>query len=131
LLKIKVGSGSPDEDIARVQAVRAHAPDSRLIVDANEGWNESNIEQCLAGMAAAGVSVVEQPLPAGQDDLLRIIPHPVALYADESVHVSSDLARLKPLYDGVNIKLDKTGGLSEALALKNQARQMGFGIMVG
>jgi len=131
LLKIKVGGSTADEDIARIQAVRTNAPKSRLIVDANEGWDESNIEQCLAGMAAAGVSVVEQPLPAGQDDLLGRIPHPVAIYADESVHVSADLARLKPLYDGINIKLDKTGGLSEALALKQQARQMGFGIMVG
>jgi len=85
----------------------------------------------LAAMAQAGVSVVEQPLPVTHEGLLRDIAHPVAIYADESAHIRDDLERLRPLYDGINIKLDKTGGLYEAVPLKREARQMGFGIMVG
>jgi len=131
LLKIKVGSGSPAQDIARVQAVRTNALKSTLIVDANEGWNEANIKHCLAAMADLGVALVEQPLPFDCDGILGKIARPVAVYADESAHVQGDLLRLKPLYDGVNIKLDKTGGLTQALDMKQQARQMGFGIMVG
>jgi len=131
LLKIKLGSASPEEDIARIRAVRNNAPDCQLIVDANEGWNEANIEQCLSGMVAASVALVEQPLPADRDAILGRIERKVAIYADESVHVSTDLPKLQTLYDGVNIKLDKAGGLTEALKLKQQAQKMGFGIMVG
>jgi len=131
LLKIKLGFGGAEHDIARARAVRDNAPESVLIVDANEGWSLETIETCLAAMADCGVALVEQPLPADCDHALSEIAHPVALYADESVHVSSDLTRLKTLYDGINIKLDKSGGLTEALKLKQQALDMGFGIMVG
>jgi len=131
LLKIKVGSGSIEQDCARIQAVRANAPASRLIVDANEGWTIDTIEQGLTAAAAYDVALVEQPLPASQDSFLQSIPHKVAIYADETIHTCQDLPRLHGLYDGINIKLDKSGGLSEALKLKQQAKQAGFGIMVG
>jgi len=131
LLKIKVGSAAPEQDIARMRAVRTNAPDSMIIVDANEGWNENNIEFYLAESARYNIALIEQPLPVAMDGLLGKIEHKVAIYADESIHESADLPRLQSLYDGINIKLDKTGGLSEALRLKQQAREMGFGIMVG
>jgi len=131
LLKIKVGSAEQGADIARMVAVRQGAPDSRLIVDANEGWSKDNLTDNLMAAADCGVVLVEQPLPVSQDEMLRYIKRPVAIYADESLHDCADLPRLHGLYDGVNIKLDKTGGLTEALALKAQARTMGFQIMVG
>jgi len=131
LLKIKLGGGSPEEDIARARAVRANAPNATLIVDANEGWQAATIEHCLAGMESCGVALVEQPLPASCDDQLGKIAHRVPVYADESVHETGDLARLQSLYDGINIKLDKAGGLSEALKLKQQAQAKGLGIMIG
>jgi L-alanine-DL-glutamate epimerase-like enolase superfamily enzyme len=126
LLKIKL-SGDGDGD--RIAAVRKQAPESELIVDANEAWTPSNLEQNLAACAAAGVTLVEQPLPAGQDELLAHIRRPVAVCADESVHTS--LEGLRERYDAVNIKLDKTGGLTEALAMADAAQALGFEIMVG
>src|SRR5690606_10122471 len=106
LLKIKVGG---EDDIARIRAVAEAAPESRLIVDANEGWTEQNITENLEAAANANVALVEQPLPAGKDAILRDIRHPVPICADESVHTADDLASLEGLYDAVNIKLDKTG----------------------
>lgn len=126
LLKIKLGG---DGDSDRITAVRKAAPESELIVDANEAWTEANLEQNLAACAAVGVTLVEQPLPAGKDDALARIKRPLAVCADESVHDS--LAPLRARYDAVNIKLDKTGGLTEALAMADAAQALGFEIMIG
>jgi L-alanine-DL-glutamate epimerase-like enolase superfamily enzyme len=128
LLKIKLGG---DGDGKRIAAVRKQASESELIVDANEAWTPANLEQNLAACAAAGVTLVEQPLPAGQDELLARIRRPVAVCADESVHDRASLEGLRERYDAVNIKLDKTGGLTEALAMADAAQALGFEIMVG
>jgi L-alanine-DL-glutamate epimerase-like enolase superfamily enzyme len=129
LLKIKVGGG--DGDVERIRAVHAAAGGARLILDANEGWTEENFHQNMLAAAAAGAILVEQPLPVGKDGLLAAVPHPVPVCADESLHETGDLAGLAGRYDFVNVKLDKTGGLTEALALVGEARQLGFGVMVG
>lgn len=128
LLKIKLG-GDGDEE--RIAAVRKAAPDSELIVDANEAWTEANLEQNLAACAKAGVTLVEQPLPAGQDAALARIKRSISVCADESVHDRGSLPGLRERYDAVNIKLDKTGGLTEALAMADAAAAQGFDIMVG
>jgi L-alanine-DL-glutamate epimerase-like enolase superfamily enzyme len=128
LLKIKLGG---DGDGERIAAVRSQAPESELIVDANEAWTAANLEQNLAACAAVGVTLVEQPLPAGQDEALARIRRPVAVCADESVHDRASLEGLRERYDAVNIKLDKAGGLTEALAIADAARALGFEIMVG
>ncbi|TFF27720.1 dipeptide epimerase [Jiella endophytica] len=128
LLKIKLGTA---DDRERIRAVKAAARGARLILDANEGWTEENLKDHLLAAAAAGAVLVEQPLPAGEDAILRDLPHPVPICADESLHVGGDLDRLLGLYDYVNVKLDKTGGLTEALRLCRQARERGFGIMIG
>lgn len=128
LLKIKLRG---DGDAARIAAVREAAPGSELIVDANEAWTEANLESNLAACAAAGVTLVEQPLPAGRDEALARIKRPLAVCADESVHDRSSLAPLRDRYDAVNIKLDKTGGLTEALAMADAAQALGFEIMIG
>ena len=128
LLKIKLGG---DGDGARIAAVRAAAPQSELIVDANEAWSAENLEPNLAACAAAGVTLVEQPLPAGQDEALARIKRPLFVCADESVHDRTSLAGLRGRYDAVNIKLDKTGGLTEAMAMAEAAQALGFQIMVG
>jgi L-Ala-D/L-Glu epimerase len=128
LLKIKLGG---DGDGMRIAAVRQAAPDSELIVDANEAWTEANLEQNLAACAQARVTLVEQPLPAGRDAALGRIRRPISVCADESVHDRASLAGLRERYDAVNIKLDKTGGLTEALAMADAAAAQGFDIMVG
>jgi L-alanine-DL-glutamate epimerase-like enolase superfamily enzyme len=128
LLKIKLGG---DGDEARIAAVRNAAPDAELIVDANEAWTEADLERHLAACAAAGVTMIEQPLPAGQDQALARIKRPVSVCADESVHDRASLAGLRERYDAINIKLDKTGGLTEALAMAEAARALGFDLMVG
>ena len=128
LLKVKVGTA---DDEARIVAVAAAAPRSRIILDANEGWTEANLARHLDVAARCGVVLVEQPLPAGQDRALGEIARSVPVCADESVHTAQDLDRLVGLYDAVNIKLDKAGGLTAALALRRRARQLGFGVMVG
>lgn len=128
LLKVKIGS---EDDVARMRAVAGTAPGSRIILDANEGWTETNIEQNLAVAAELGIMLVEQPLPAGKDGLLRDIARPVPVCADESLHTADDLPRLVGLYDAVNIKLDKAGGLTAALQIRDRARELGFGVMVG
>ncbi|MCK1759550.1 dipeptide epimerase [Bradyrhizobium sp. 137] len=128
LLKIKLGG---EDDPARIAAVRKAAPESELIVDANEAWSEANLEHNLAACADVGVTLVEQPLPAGKDEALARIKRPVAVCADESVHDRSSLESLRARYDAVNIKLDKTGGLTEALAMADAARSLGFEIMIG
>lgn len=129
LLKVKIGGG--DGDVERIRAVVHAAPASRFILDANEGWTEDNIRQNLAVAAECGIALVEQPLAAGQDGILRHIPHPIPICADESVHEASDLDQLVGLYDAVNIKLDKAGGLTAAALLRDRAQELGFSIMVG
>ena len=128
LLKVKVGTAS---DVERIHAVHAASRHSRLILDANEGWRPENIREHMLAAAASGAVLVEQPLPAGEDAILADIPHPVPICADELVHTSADLEALVGRYDFVNIKLDKTGGLTEAVRLASRARELGFGIMVG
>jgi L-alanine-DL-glutamate epimerase-like enolase superfamily enzyme len=128
LLKIKLGGCADVESIA---AVRRAAPHCELIVDANEGWTSQNLEENLAACARAGVTLVEQPLPADRDDAIAKINRPVPICADESVHSLASLAALQGKYDAVNIKLDKAGGLSEALAMAHEAHRLGFMIMVG
>lgn len=128
ILKVKLGGpGDPD----RIAAVRRAAPAARLIVDANEAWSAADIDANLRACATAGVELIEQPLPAAADDLLARIAHPMPFCADESLHVTAGLARLAGRYDAVNIKLDKTGGLTEALDLACAARAAGLKVMVG
>jgi L-alanine-DL-glutamate epimerase-like enolase superfamily enzyme len=129
LLKLKLGHASDDE--ARLAAVRAAAPKARLIVDANEGWSAEDLPRLLDACAAGGVELVEQPLPATADDLLSNIPHSVPICADESAHDVAALDAVNGKYDVINIKLDKTGGLTEALALRRAALSKGLGVMVG
>jgi L-alanine-DL-glutamate epimerase-like enolase superfamily enzyme len=128
LLKVKLGG---DGDGDRIRAVRRAAPDAELIVDANEAWSAENLAENLAACADAGVTLVEQPLPAGADDALGTIARPIPVCADESVHDRASLATLVGKYDAVNVKLDKTGGLTEALALAAEAERLGFAVMVG
>lgn len=128
LLKVKIGG---DNDIARIRAVTEAAPNSRIILDANEGWTDANIVANLAAAAELGIALIEQPLPAGADQILGRIARPIPICADESVHIAADLGKLKGLYDAVNIKLDKSGGLTAALELRDQARALGFKVMVG
>jgi L-Ala-D/L-Glu epimerase len=128
LLKIKLGTENDEE---RMRAVRAGAPQSKIIVDANEGWTESNLAAHLAIARELDISLIEQPLPAGSDDLLSRIERLVPICADESVHSTADLAALRNRYDAVNIKLDKTGGLTEALNMKAEATHLGFQLMIG
>ncbi len=128
ILKIKLAG---DGDPPRIRAVHAAAPGSVLIVDANEACGEQHIEALFAVCEECGVALIEQPLPAGRDMLLECIPHPVPVCADESVHDSSTLERLRKRYDAINIKLDKTGGLTEALVLARAAQQLDMAIMVG
>lgn len=128
LLKIKLGT---PEDMPRLEAVRQGAPKSRLIVDANEGWTAEVYADLAPHLLRLGVEMVEQPLPEGQDDMLAEIDRPLPVCADESCTDRASLPKLAGKYDMVNIKLDKAGGLTEALALKQAAIEAGFGIMVG
>ena len=128
LLKVKLNG---DRVTERVAAVRAGAPDARLIVDANEGWTVETLRRSLSALADLGVELVEQPLPADADAALADIERAVPVAADESCHTRADLPTLTGRYDVVNVKLDKTGGLTEALALRDAATAAGFGIMVG
>jgi L-alanine-DL-glutamate epimerase-like enolase superfamily enzyme len=128
LLKIKLGA---DGDAARIAAVRTAAPKATLIVDANEGWNEGNLAANLAACADAGVVLVEQPLPEAQDGALATITRPIPVCADESVYDRASLPALAGKYDAVNIKLDKAGGLTEALAMVAEAERAGLAVMAG
>ena len=128
LLKIKLGT--PD-DMPRLEAVRAGAPISTIIIDANEGWTPEVYTDLAPHLLRLGVAMVEQPLPVGADDMLAEIARPLPVCADESCHDRASLAGLAGKYDMVNIKLDKTGGLTEALALKTAALAQGYGLMVG
>ncbi|KPK04694.1 MAG: mandelate racemase [Gemmatimonas sp. SG8_28] len=128
LLKLKL---TGTDDLARVRAVRHAAPESRLIVDANEAWTPEVFAEMSPMLAALGVELIEQPLPADRDEPLANMPHPVPIAADESCHTSTDVPALAGRYDVVNVKLDKTGGLTEALRVVEIARDVGLGIMVG
>ena len=128
LLKLKLAGAG---DAERLAAVRAAAPSAILIVDANEAWSQADLGPNLEACAKQGVTLVEQPLPAGADAVLAEIPHLVPICADESLHECRDLAALRGRYDAINIKLDKAGGLTEALALLGEAERLGFSVMIG
>lgn len=128
LLKLKLAG---EGDLERVAAVRENAPDARIIVDANEGWVPDQVAPFSAALAEFGVYMIEQPLPAADDAVLSEFEHPIPLCADESCHTTADLDHLEGRYEFVNIKLDKTGGLTEAMALNAAARVRGFRVMVG
>ncbi|MEP2101278.1 MAG: N-acetyl-D-Glu racemase DgcA [Parasphingorhabdus sp.] len=128
LLKLKL-SGSDDHE--RVAAVHRGAPEARLIVDANESWNDLDIAAEARILAQWGVELIEQPVSAGRDDLLADVDSPIPLCADESCHTSADIAALAPYYQAVNIKLDKAGGLTESIKIADAAEQAGLKIMVG
>lgn len=128
LLKLKLGA---EGDAERLAAIRAAVPHTRLVVDANEGWHPTELEGLLQVALRAGVELVEQPLPAGEDALLAEIEHVVPICADESAHALAGLDQLVGRYDAVNVKLDKTGGLTEALAVAKRAKELNLSIMVG
>jgi L-alanine-DL-glutamate epimerase-like enolase superfamily enzyme len=128
LLKVKLG-GPGDRE--RIAAVRRAAPHAELIVDANEGWSPETLAENVAACAAAGVTLIEQPLPADRDAALATIERSVPVCADESAHSRASLPALVGKYDAINIKLDKAGGLTEALAMAEDAERLGFTIMVG
>lgn len=128
VLKIKLAG---DGDAARLAAVRKNAPEAELIVDANEAWRPENLEENFAACVENGVALVEQPLPAQDDSALAGRKWPVPVCADESAHDRRGLPALREKYDLINVKLDKTGGLTEALALAAEAERLGFGLFVG
>lgn len=128
LLKLKLGDA---DDRRRVEAVRRAAPEARLIVDANQAWDASHLLEMMPVLRDAGVEMLEQPLPPADDEALASIDHAVPIGADESCHTSADLVRLVGRYDVVNLKLDKTGGLTEGLAFAMQAQRLGLRLMVG
>jgi L-alanine-DL-glutamate epimerase-like enolase superfamily enzyme len=129
LLKVKLGGG--DDDRTRIAAVRRAAPRAEIIVDVNEGWRADDLARNLAACADAGVTLVEQPLPEGGDEVLARIKRTIPVCADESVHDRASLDALAGKYDAINVKLDKAGGLTEALALAGAAEQRGLAVMVG
>lgn len=128
LIKLKLDA---HDVVARVAAVRDAAPAATLVIDANESWDPVLLAGVMPALQAAHVAMVEQPLPVGKDDALARIERRVPVCADESAHVGADLDALRGRYDLVNVKLDKTGGLTEALRMTARARQLGFGLMVG
>jgi L-alanine-DL-glutamate epimerase-like enolase superfamily enzyme len=128
LLKLKLGGAG---DAERMRQVRRACPATRLIADANESWTPEALPELMAAAAETGIELIEQPLPAGADAALSAVAHLVPVCADESLHTGADLARLAGRYDAVNVKLDKAGGLTEALALAQAARAAGLRIMVG
>jgi L-alanine-DL-glutamate epimerase-like enolase superfamily enzyme len=128
VLKLKVAGAG---DIERVEAVRRAAPAAQLIVDANEGWSEDDLARLVPPLAQLSVALIEQPLPAGRDDALHDFASPIPICADESCHTRADLPRLVGRYGVINVKLDKAGGLTEAITLTRAAQDMGFEIMLG
>jgi len=129
ILKLKLGGD--DLDLPRVEAVRQKAPDARLLVDANESWSPSHYRDIVSALHRLGVELIEQPFPANADDVLETLDHPVPVCADESCHTTSDLPRLVNRYESINVKLDKTGGLTEAFRLIESARESGLRILIG
>jgi L-alanine-DL-glutamate epimerase-like enolase superfamily enzyme len=129
LLKLKLGGD--DLDLSRVEAVHEAAPAARLLIDANESWSPNHYRKIVPTLKKLGVELIEQPFPADADEVLETLDHPVPVCADESCHTSTDLSRLRNRYEMVNVKLDKTGGLTEALLLTERARESGFKLLVG
>lgn len=129
ILKLKLCGD--DNDLARVEAVRSAAPNARLFIDANESWSPRHYRNIASALKDLGVELIEQPFPADADDALETLEHPIPVCADESCHTTNDLSRLKNRYDAINIKLDKTGGLTEALHLYQRARERDFKILIG
>jgi L-Ala-D/L-Glu epimerase len=129
LLKVKLGGD--DADLARVEAVREAAPASRLIIDANESWSPAHYRKIISALKTLEVELIEQPFPAEADKVLETLDHPIPVCADESCHTGEDLPCLKNRYEVVNVKLDKTGGLTEALLLIKRARESGFKLLIG
>jgi L-alanine-DL-glutamate epimerase-like enolase superfamily enzyme len=129
ILKLKLGGD--DVDLARVQAVRAAASSARLLIDANESWSPDHYRKFVPALRELGIELIEQPFPADADKVLETLDHPLPVCADESCHTTADLRRLKSRYDAINVKLDKTGGLTEALHLCERGREAGFTILIG
>lgn len=129
ILKLKLGGD--DLDLARVESVRRAASKARLLVDANESWSSEHYRDVAPKFKRLGVELIEQPFPADADDVLEKLDHPVPVCADESCHTSADLSRLKGRYEVINVKLDKTGGLTEGLHLCEKARANGFKLLIG
>jgi L-alanine-DL-glutamate epimerase-like enolase superfamily enzyme len=129
ILKLKLGG---DElDLKRVEAVREAAPNARLLIDANESWSPDHYKEIAPALKELSVELIEQPFPADADEVLETLDHPVPVCADESCHTTPDLPRLKNRYEVINVKLDKTGGLTEALCLCESARENGFKLLIG
>jgi L-Ala-D/L-Glu epimerase len=129
ILKLKLGGD--DLDLSRVKAVHDTAPAARLLVDANESWSPEHYGEIVSDLKKMGVDLIEQPFPAHVDEVLETLDHPIPICADESCHTTADLPRLKNRYEVVNVKLDKTGGLTEALRLCERARESGFKLLIG
>ena len=129
ILKLKLGGDKLD--VNRVEAVRAEATEARILIDANEAWSPQHYKKVLPELTHLGVALIEQPFPARSDDVLASLDHPIPVCADESCRTTADLPRLQNLYEAVNVKLDKTGGLTEALYLTEAARAIGFNILFG
>ena len=129
ILKLKLGGDNVD--LARVAAVRDAAPAARLLIDANESWSPALYREIVPRLERLRVELIEQPFPADTDQVLESLDHPLPVCADESCHTTADLARLKGRYEVINVKLDKTGGLTEALHLCERARETGFKSLIG
>ena len=129
ILKLKLGGD--DVDLVRVEAVRKAAVAPRLLIDANESWSPAQYQKIVPALKRLGVELIEQPFPADADEVLETLDHPVPVCADESCHTTADLPRLKNRYEVINVKLDKTGGLTEALCLCESAGKSGFKLLIG
>ena len=129
ILKLKLGGD--DADLARVKAIRDAAPAARLLIDANESWSPAHYQKIVRSLKGLGVELIEQPFPANADEVLEDLDRPIPICADESCHTSADLSRLTNRYDMINVKLDKTGGLTQALQLSERAREAGFKLLIG
>ena len=129
ILKLKLGGYDPD--LARIEAVRGVAPTARLLIDANESWSPEHYQKIVRALKQLGVELIEQPFPAKADEVLETLDHPIPVCADESCHTTADLVRLTNRYEVINVKLDKTGGLTEALRLCERARDGGFKLLIG
>jgi L-Ala-D/L-Glu epimerase len=129
MLKLKLGGDDPD--LARVETVREAASATRLLIDANESWSPEHYQEIVPALKQLGVELIEQPFPAHADEVLETLNHPIPVCADESCHTTTDLSRLGNRYEVVNVKLDKTGGLTEGLRLCERARDSGFKLLIG
>ncbi len=129
LLKLKLRGD--DLDLARIEAVRNAAPAARLLIDANESWSPEHYRKIVPALKELGVELIEQPFPADADEMLESLDHPIPICADESCHTTADLPRVKNRYEVINVKLDKTGGLTEALRLCERARESGLKLLIG